>query len=232
MHAPRDNDEFDRITQDLQYSGFGETPQPSHWNGHHTPTAPAGYDPNPYGPPNTAFPQVKPGLTKRGKVVLGTVAAVLAGGAFISYQSHTATVAENQAHAKEMELQAQLLRIEELKELNRANEKKQNSLTTEEKTRQASVDSCVKTDKEMVGKGFGSPSYREVIDNCLTRYGEKNTTRFDTAASSTPLTTTSATGTTAGAGEEGLNGFLVLGIGAFAVLAFGAAKRGTRPAES
>ncbi|MFI0929702.1 hypothetical protein ACH4TP_38125 [Streptomyces sp. NPDC021012] len=230
MHAPRDNEEFERM---MQNSGFGQTPEPSHWDGYNTPTTPAGYDPNPYGPPTNhptgAFTQAKPGLTKRGKVGLTAVAVVLVGGAYIGYQSHTATVAENQAHAKEMEIQAQLLRIEELKELNRANETKRNSLSTEEKTRQASVDSCVKTDKEMVGKGFGSPSYREVIDNCLAQYGgEKNTTRFDTAAASTPITTTATGGTAAGGGEEGVSGFLVLGIGAFAVLAFGAAKRGTR----
>ncbi|MFE5828979.1 hypothetical protein ACFQ8W_01700 [Streptomyces sp. NPDC056508] len=197
------------------------------------------YDPNPYGPPaHTATPahagvnsQVKPGMTKRGKTALTAVGVVLVGGVFLGYQSHTATVAADQAHAKELELQAQLLRIEELKEINRANENAKKTAKADEKTRQVSVDSCIDQEKNLVGKGMGSPSYREVIDNCLTRYGAQNTTgtaRFDNAAASNPLTSTTA----AGAGEEGLNGFVVLGVGALAVLAFGAAKRGTRPTSA
>lgn len=216
-------DEFDRITQ-----GFHT---PGHGYGHGPAATTAGmYDPHPYGPPpathpNPAFQQAKPGLTKRGKVALSVGATVLAGGALIGYQSHTQTAAENQNRAKEMEIQAQLLRIEELKEINRANAKKETANTTQEKTRQASVDSCITTDKAMVGKGMGSPSYREVIDNCLARYSApQNSTRFDTASASSPLATTATAPT-----DEGVNGFLVLGIGAIAVLAFGATKRGIRP---
>ncbi|MFC7794614.1 hypothetical protein [Streptomyces cinereoruber] len=199
----------------------------------------AAYDPTPYGPPAPTptthagvNPQVKPGMTKRGKVALTVATGVLAGGAFLAYQSHTASVAADQAHAKELELQAQLLRIEELKEINRANETAKNSRKAEEKTRQVSVDSCIDQDKDLVGKGMGSPSYRDVIDNCLTRYGAPNTTtgtaRFDAAAASNPLTNTTANG----AGEDGLNGFVVLGFGALAALAVGAAKRGTRPTSA
>ena len=230
MHAPRDNDEFARM---MQNNGFGQTPEPSHWDGYNTAPTPSGYDPNPYGPPAAhhaaaGSPQVKPGLTPRGKVALSVGAVVLVGGAFIGYQSHTATVAENANRAKEMEIQAQLLRIEEMKEINRANAKKETANTTQEKTRQASVDSCITTDKAMVGKGMGSPSYREVIDNCLARYSpQQNSTRFDTAAATTPLSSTAT-----GANEGGLSGFLVLGIGAAAVLAFGAAKRGSRPTDA
>lgn len=231
MNAPRDDAEFHRM---MQESGFGQDPAPRYHDGYgQTPTSYGFHDPHPYGPPAPTAPgtfqQAKPGLTKRGKVALSVGAVVLAGGAFMSYQSHTAEVAANEARAKEMDIQAQLLRIEEMKEINRANETKENSNKTLEKTRQASVDSCVKTDKEMVGKGMGSPSYREVIDNCLTRYSaQQNTTRFDTASASSTLTNAP----TDTGGGEGLNGFLVLGIGAAAVLAFGAAKRGTKPAAS
>ncbi|WP_143202960.1 hypothetical protein [Streptomyces sp. CB02261] len=221
-------DEFERMMND-QFNAPGH-----HYGPGPAATTAGMYDPNPYGPPAPAMPpiaayaQAKPGLTKRGKVALSVGATVLAGGALIGYQSHTATVAENQARAKEMEVQAQLLRIEELKEINRANEINRNSMKTEEKTRQVSVDSCIDQDKKLVGKGMGSPSYREVIDNCLTRYSaQKDTTRFDAAASTTPVTNTSG-----GTNGDGLNGFLVLGIGAVAVLAFGAAKRGTRPADA
>lgn len=226
MNAPDNNAEFNRM---MQESGFGQDPAPRYHNGYgQDPTSYGFHDPHPYGPPApiapATFQQAKPGLTKRGKVALSVGAVVIAGGALIGYQSHTATVAENANRAKEMEIQAQLLRIEELKELNRSNETKEKSNTLQEKTRQASVDSCVETGKGLVGKGMGSPSYREVIDNCLTRYSAQSSTRFDTAAASSPLSST-ATGNS----EEGLNGFLVLGIGAAAALAFGAAKRGTRP---
>ncbi|MFJ9810686.1 hypothetical protein ACIRTB_20905 [Streptomyces sp. NPDC101158] len=208
MHTPEDA-EFDRM---MRHQGFGEEP------------APGFHDPHPYGPPPAAapaFPQAKPGLTARGKVALGVGAAVLAGGALIGYQSHTESVAAAEAKAKELDVQAQLLRIEELKEMNRANEAARKSQNADEKTRQVSVDSCINKDKQLVGKGFGSPSYRDVIDNCLTRYGTKGDTKFETAASASQVTPQAST---SGA-NSGLNGFLVLGIGALALLAGGAARR-------
>ncbi|MFD7980209.1 hypothetical protein [Streptomyces sp. NPDC059071] len=208
MNTP-DDAEFARM---MQHNGFGQEPAPSF------------YDPHPYGPPQpapAAYPQVKPGLTPRGKVALSLGAAVLAGGALIGYQSHTASVAANEAKAKEMELQAQLLRIEELKELNRAQETARKSESAEEKTRQVAVDSCVNKDKGMVGKGFGSPSYREVIDNCLTQYAASKDTKFQTAAASSP------TASQASGGE--INGGFLLGGGVLVAFVVYAAKRGTRP---
>ncbi|MFB7867339.1 hypothetical protein [Streptomyces sp. NPDC056069] len=211
MNTP-DDAEFTRM---MQRQGFGEEP------------APGFYDPHPYGPPPAAapaYPQAKPGLTTRGKVALGVGAAVIAGGALIGYQSHTESVAASEAKAKELDVQAQLLRIEELKEMNRANEAARKSQNADEKTRQVSVDSCINKDKQLVGKGFGSPSYRDVIDNCLTQYGTKDT-KFETAASASQLGPQAS----ASGGDNGINGFLVLGIGAVAIIAGGAARRATRP---
>uniref|UniRef100_UPI003F49627C hypothetical protein n=1 Tax=Streptomyces sp. CA-141956 TaxID=3240051 RepID=UPI003F49627C len=211
MNTP-DDAEFTRM---MQRQGFGEEP------------APGFYDPHPYGPPPTAapaYPEAKPGLTARGKVALGVGAAVIAGGALIGYQSHTATVAANQAKAKELDVQAQLLRIEELKEMNRANEAARKSRNADEKTRQVSVDSCINKDKALIGKGFGSPSYRDVIDNCLTQYGTKGDTKFETAASASQLTPQAS----ANGDEGGISGVLVLGIGALAVIAGGAARRSAK----
>ncbi|MFF6903435.1 hypothetical protein [Streptomyces hydrogenans] len=209
MNAP-DDAEFGRM---MQQSGFGTEPTPGY------------YDPHPYGPPahhpTGTIPQAKPGLTTRGKVALGVVGVALAGGALIGYQSHTETVAENQARTKELEIQAQLLRIEEIKALNTANESTKNSRQAEERTRQASVDSCVNEDKSLVGKGFGSPSYRDVIDNCLARY-TPTTSDLDLKPAG------SATAAPAAGGGQVNSGFLIGG----AVLIGGvlwAAKRGTRP---
>ncbi|MEU6979588.1 hypothetical protein [Streptomyces sp. NPDC046371] len=207
-----DPNEFDRIVSGL--NPHQAAPQYAEF-----------YDPHPYGPPAPAaapmYPQAKPGLTTRGKVGIGVVTAVLAGGALLGYQSHTASVAASQAQAKEMDLRAQLLRIEELKEMNRANETSRKSESAEEKTRQVSVDSCINKDKGMVGKGFGSPSYREVIDNCLTQYGTSKDTKFETAGSASQVTAQ------AGGGEIN-SGWLVAG-GAFVLFVVWAAKRGTRP---
>ncbi|MFH8581583.1 hypothetical protein ACH4EF_37135, partial [Streptomyces zaomyceticus] len=124
MNAPDDNAEFNRM---MQNSGFGQDPAPRYHDGYgQAPTSYGFHDPHPYGPPApiapATFQQAKPGLTKRGKVALSVGAVALVGGALIGYQSHTATVAENENRAKEMEIQAQLLRIEELKELNRSSE--------------------------------------------------------------------------------------------------------------
>lgn len=207
MNAPRDDAEFQRI---VQTSGFGQEPTPGF------------YDPNPYGPPAVA-PQAKPGLTNRGKVALSVGAVVLAGGALIGYQSHTETIAKNETRTKELEIQAQLLRIEELKVMSKANESTQTSKNAEEKTRQASVDSCIDTDKAMVGKGFGSPSYRDVIDNCLARY-----TSTASGLDMKPAGTATATPPTGGGVN---NGFLIAGAALIGGVLW-VAKRGSRPATA
>lgn len=222
MNAPDDNAEFNRM---MQNSGFGQDPAPRYHDGYgQAPTSYGFHDPHPYGPPAptapAAFQQAKPGLTKRGKVALSVGAVALAGGALIGYQSHTATVAENENRAKEMEIQAQLLRIEELKELNRSSEITRNSRNTEEKTRQASVDSCVNTNRGLIGKGLGAPSLGDIVENCQDQYTSP-ASGLDMQAAGSATATPQASG-------EGINSGLLLGGGVLAVVLVIAAKRGTR----
>ncbi|MFF8840507.1 hypothetical protein [Streptomyces sp. NPDC015130] len=224
MNAPRDDAEFTRM---MQESGLGQDPAPRHHNGYATSTGM--YDPHPYGPPPThapthpqaTFTQAKPGLTKRGKVALGVGAAVLAGGALIGYQSHTTTVAENENRAKELELRAQILRIEEMKELNRVNESTRNSRAASEETRQVSVDSCVDTNRNLIGKGLGAPSLGDIVADCQAQY--------TSPASGLDMKTVGSTTASPQASDGEINdGFLLAG-GALVVFLVVAARRGTRP---
>ncbi|QGZ53348.1 hypothetical protein GPZ77_34525 (plasmid) [Streptomyces sp. QHH-9511] len=204
-------DEFDQIIK-----GF-DTPPPSY-----APTS-AAYDPNPYGVP---VQPVKPGLTKRGKAALGIGVAVLAGGSLIGYQSYSAQAAEDAAIAKELELKTQALRLEELKEINRANEIGRKSQTSAETARQASIDSCVNSNKGLVGKGFGSPTYRQVIDDCQAQYG--GATNLATDLQTASSTTATNTGTDGGSA----NGGALLGVGALGLLLLWGARKGAKPSPA
>lgn len=201
MSAPTP-DEFDRMMNE-------EFPV------NHTPEY---VDPNPYGIPSQP---VKTGLTTRGKAALGIGAAVIAGGSLIGYQAYSADAAAAQAKAQEIALQSQQLELEKLKELNRASESQQNTLNAQDKARQASVDSCVKDHSGQVGKGFGSPTYREVIDDCQTLYPA--TTSTD-GMESTASTTAASDATNTGGVNEGV----LIGGGALALFVLVAARRGTR----
>ncbi|MFB7398270.1 hypothetical protein [Streptomyces sp. NPDC056191] len=218
MNAPDDNAEFSRM---MQESGFGQNPAPRYQDGcGHPGTTASMHDPH----PNGTFQQVKPGLTTRGKVALCVGAVVLAGCALIGCQSHATTVAENANRAKEMELQAQLLRIEELKELNRSNEITRKSRSTEEKTRQASVDSCVNTNRSLIGKDYRSPSLSDIVEDCQAQYtSPASGMDMQSAGSST-------TGAQTAGGE--VNSGLLLGGGVLAIVLVIAVKRGTRPSVS
>ncbi|MFE5614096.1 hypothetical protein [Streptomyces sp. NPDC056524] len=201
------NDEFDRI---IQTSGFGQQPAASHHNG---------YDPSPYGTPHAA---AKPGLTVRGKAALGIGVAVLAGGGLLAYQSYETQAANDAAIAKELDLKAQALRLEEMKEINRANEAGIKTKNATETARQTSVNSCVDDNKQLVGKGFGSPTYRQVIDDCHAQYGTD--VNLQNAGSST------LTGGTERQGDGSIGGAPLLGIGALAVLALWGTRKATKPA--
>ncbi|MEU9998115.1 hypothetical protein [Streptomyces sp. NPDC050848] len=212
-------DEFERM---MQQSGFGQEPGPSHHNGYGTPATPA-YDPNPYGAPHPLGP--KSGLTKRGKAALGIGAAVLAGGGLIAYQSYETQAAKDAAIAKELDLKAQALRLEEMKEKNRAYEAGKATQKAEEKARQTSINSCVNDNKNLVGKGYGSPTYRQVIDDCQAQYGSTNTAtdvNLQNAGSSTLATGSQGDGGT-------ISGTPLLGIGALAALALWGARKATKP---
>ncbi|WP_331764855.1 hypothetical protein [Streptomyces sp. NBC_01238] len=199
MPAPAD-DEFNQIIK-----GF-------HMN---TPTETV--DQNPYGVP--AHPQ-KPGLTKRGKAALGIGVAVIAGGGLIGYQVHSANVAENEAKAQEIALKSQAIELEKLRETNRANEADRKAKASQEQVRQASVDTCVKDNAHLIGKGYGSPSHRDIVSDCQTQYaGSTSTDDMKAAASSENASN---------GGGGGMNQGLLIGGGVLAVFLVAAAKKGTR----
>ncbi|MEU9703127.1 hypothetical protein [Streptomyces sp. NPDC047981] len=209
MNTPP-NDEFDRI---IQTSGFGQAPAAAHHNG---------YDTNPYGAPQHG---PKTGLTVRGKAALGIGAAVLAGGSLIAYQSYEAQAAKDATIAKELDLKAQALRLEEMKETNRANEAGKATQKAEEKARQTSVNSCIDDNKNLIGKGYGPPTYRQVIDDCQAQYGAANTTgvNLQTAGSSTLATSPQTSG------DGTISGTPLLAIGSLAALALWGARKATKP---
>jgi hypothetical protein len=178
VNAPQD-DEFDRIVNHL------------------TPPATEHVDPYPYGQPTH---QTKPGLTKRGKVAISVGAAVIAGSSLIGYQMYEA----NGMKARELELKAQALELEKLRETHRVTQVNRQQATAQVKARQTSVDACVKDQADQVGKAYGSPSYRDIVDACQAQYtgGPDAISGLENAASSQPT----------GGGSGGVNDGAVLGV--------------------
>ncbi|MEU2873019.1 hypothetical protein ABZ769_28110 [Streptomyces olivoreticuli] len=173
-------------------------------------------DQNPYGAPAQLR---KPGLTKRGKVALGIGVAVIAGGGLIGYQVHSANVAASEVKAQELSLKSQTLELEKIREMNRANEAGRQAAASEEKVRQASVDACVKNSADLVGKGFGSPSHRDIVSDCQSRYpGTSGGDGMQPAGSAKA----------AGGSGGGVNQGLLIGGGVLVLFLVAAAKKGTR----
>lgn len=197
MPAPSD-DAFDRIIKEF------------HVNPSET------IDQNPY---NAPAQHHKAGLTKRGKAALGIGAAVIAGGSLIGYQVHSANVAESEAKAQEIALKSQALKLEELRETNRANEAARQVQASQAKARQASIDTCVKDSNHLVGKGFGSPSHRDIVTDCQTQYADVPTGGDMEAAAS-------ATDTSNDGG--GVNQGLLVGGGVLVLFLVAAAKKGSK----
>ncbi|MFD1277320.1 hypothetical protein ACFQ51_52135 [Streptomyces kaempferi] len=134
------------------------------------------------------------------------------GGSLIGYQAHE----NNQVKAQEIALKAQALELQKLKEENRATQATEQTQTSQEKARQASIDKCVNRRDDKVGKSLGSPSYRDVIDACQAQYtGTASSADMQAAAS------TKATG-------GGVNQGVLIGGGVLAVFLVVAVKRGTR----
>ncbi|WP_060888526.1 hypothetical protein [Streptomyces scabiei] len=177
-------------------------------------------DPNPYGIP--AQP-VKPGLTKRGKTALAIGATVLAAGGLMSYQAYASSMAESQAKADEIALKEKALELETMREMNRAAEAQKKTQSTEIKARQTSVDKCIKDKEDLVGKGLGSPTYRDVVDLCTTQYAGPATDGSDMQAAGSAQDT--------GAGG-GVNDGLLVGLGVLGLGAVFAVRKGSRPATS
>ncbi|MGW7283959.1 hypothetical protein ACWGH4_00410 [Streptomyces sp. NPDC054847] len=192
MNAPQD-DEFNSIINGLN--------------------APTAVDPYPYGPPAHT---PKAGLTKRGKVAISVGAAVIAGSSLIGYQMYEA----NAIKERELELKAQALELEKLRETNRVTQTSQQQANAQIKERQASVDACVKGQADQVGKAYGSPSYRDIVDACQAQY----TGTADAISGLENAASTQSADGGGGVNSGAVMGVLVLG-GGLALLA----RKGKRP---
>ncbi|MFF2864525.1 hypothetical protein ACFVSX_32175 [Streptomyces rubiginosohelvolus] len=205
VHAP-DNNEFERIIH----------------GGMQPPTAPLNWaDPAPYGTPTGPVGVAKTGLTTRGKAALGIGAAVLAGGTLLGYQSYSASTAQADLKAQELALKAEALEVERLKVLNQTKQVAEGKATEQATARQTAVDTCVKGLKSQVGKGYGSPTYGQIVEDCQSQYpAAPETPDMQAAASSN-----ASSGSTGG----GINDAAVLGIGALVLLGGFAVRKNTRP---
>ncbi|MFW3477318.1 hypothetical protein [Streptomyces microflavus] len=75
--------------------------------------------------------------------------------------------------------------------------------------------------KAQVGKGYGSPTYGEIVEDCQSQYPASVRTADMQAAGSS----TAPSGSTGG----GINDAAVLGIGALVVIGGFAVRKNTRP---
>ncbi|WP_448333470.1 hypothetical protein [Streptomyces sp. DSM 41534] len=160
----------------------------------------------PYGSP---VHHHKPGLTKRGKAALGIGAAVIAGGGLIGYQAYSASTAESEAKAQEIALKQEQLKLDQMKELNRANESGRKTEKTVNSARQKQIDACVKNNKDLVGESLRS-SYRDIVDACQAQY-------TDTTGSSDDMQAAASADNASNGGGGGVNNFVLLGGGVIAV---------------
>lgn len=165
-------------------------------------------------------PREKPGLTKRGKVAMAVAAVAIGGGSLIGYQVHSSNAAEAEAKAQEIQLQAERLELEKLREMNRASEVNRKVETTAQKARQADIDACVKANADRVGKGLGSPTRRDVVDDCQAQY-----------AGTSDGADMEAAGTSTDTGDDGglsVSSGMLIGVGVLGLFAWGISK-GRRP---
>lgn len=204
MHGPHD-DGFEQIVH----------------HGMQPPTAaPTWADPTPYGTPAGPTSTPKTGLTTRGKAALGIGAAVIAGGTLLGYQSYSASTAQADLKAQELALKAEALEVEKLKVLNQTKQVAEGKATEQATARQTAVDACVKGLKSQVGKGYGSPTYGDIVRDCQSQYpAVSDPTDMQAAGSST--TPSSST-------EGGINDAAILGIGALALVGAFAVRKNTR----
>lgn len=179
-------------------------------------------DPTPYGPPaHTAYAQpVKPGLTTRGKAAIGVGTAVIACGSLLGWQHYNAQETAAETKAQELALKQQELRIQELREINKANAAAKKTETAEKNERKKLVDSCVDSNKKMVGKLLGV-TYQSVRGDCEAQY-PISTTSGDMQAAAT------ATDTTTNSGGGGLNQGLLIGAGVLGLGLAIAVKKSTK----
>lgn len=174
-------------------------------------------DPTPYGTPVQTHG--KPGLTKRGKAAIAIGSVVLAGGSLLTYQHYSAQQHAADAKAQEIALKSQQLKLEELKEMNRAAEADQKTQSKLDKARQASVDACVKASKDL---HKGSYAYRQAVEDCQAQYTD------GPAGDDMQAAGASHNASNEGGGGHGVNGGLLIGGVALAGFLAVAAKKGKK----
>lgn len=156
---------------------------------------PAFVDPAPYGIPVNSSP--KPGLTPRGKAALAFGATVIAGGSLLGWQHYSAQQAAAETKALELSLKQQELRIQEIRELNKAQVVTAQAQSTQDAARQKNIDTCVDTNKGLVGKQLGV-TYRSVVEDCQAQYPATSSGSDMQAAAATDPTSSSGGGVNAG----------------------------------
>ncbi|WP_086564146.1 hypothetical protein [Streptomyces africanus] len=161
---------------------------------------------SPYG--NTVQP-VKPGLTKRGKTALAIGAAVIAGGGILAWQDYSAEASANKVKAQELALRQQELRIQELREINKATAVQKKQKATEDAARQKFVDACIQADKGLVGKQIGV-TYSSVVADCQDQFQGGQDTGTD---GSDMAVAGSVNDTSSGGGGINTAGFLAIAAG-------------------
>lgn len=171
-------------------------------------------DPNPYGTP-APNPQVKTGLTPRGKAALGAGTCLIACGALFGWQQYAAQQANADVKAAELALQQQQIELEKLKEINRANAiaEKQNKAESSENKKH--IDACIRSNEKLVGKVMGV-TYQSVRDDCQAAY--------QTASDSPAMETASSTGSD----DDGLGAGVLVGVAALFLVGGTAAKKLTK----
>ncbi|WP_399559615.1 hypothetical protein OIA45_48560 (plasmid) [Streptomyces chartreusis] len=175
-------------------------------------------DPAPYG--YAAHP-VKPGLTKRGKAAIAIGVTVLAGGGILAFQHYSTQQAEANTKAQELALKQQELRIQELRELNKANEANSKAQETHNKELQKQVKACVDADKGLIGKQLGV-TYSSVLEDCQAQYGTTDNAGADMQEAA------SATDTSSGGGGVALNEGVLVAVGALGIGAVVLVRKGAR----
>jgi len=187
-------------------------------------------DPNPYGTPATftSGPAAKPGLTTRGKAAITIGAAVIAGGSLLGYQSYSASSTQADLKAQELALKKDALELEKLKVLNQTQAADKQTATEQVSARQKRVDTCVNGLKGQVGKGYGSPTYGDIVEDCQSQYpATGDTPNMQAAGSAQDLNTS-----TGNDGGGGVNDGLLIGLAALGVAAVIGTKKGTRTAPA
>lgn len=133
----------------------------------------------PYGAPaNNNSGQPKAGMTKRGKIAVSVIAAVLAGGGILIWQDNAQDARASEIQAQELQYKRDLLALEMQKEINKAKSANEKAEATHDAAAQKQIDACVEADKGLIGKQMGA-TYESVTEDCQERYGTSADTGAD-----------------------------------------------------